>query len=102
MLFTKLSKRLALCLKKSQGKGAGTRGHRTYTRKKENIPAKKDMKHLVFMTRRYGRASRCARCCDAVISLIVLSSIRLDGTTRALFLKEHSPKKFLKCIFRKF
>ena len=51
MLFTKLSKRLALCLKKSQGKGAGTRGHRTYTRKKENIPAKKDMKHLVFRVR---------------------------------------------------
>lgn len=55
------------------------------------------MKHLVFldesgvrnnMTRRYGRARRGARCCDAVIagrvlSMTVVSSIRLDGTTES-------------------
>ena len=55
------------------------------------------MKHLVFldesgvrnnMTRRYGRARGGSRCCDAVIagrvlSMTIVSSIRLDGTTES-------------------
>ena len=55
------------------------------------------MKHLVLldessvrnnMTRRYGRARGGSRCCDAVIagrvlSMTIVSSIRLDGTTES-------------------
>lgn len=66
------------------------------------------MNHLVFidesgvknnMTRRYGRARGGARCCDAVmaghvLSMTVISSIRLDGTTES-FVFEESPTKRL-------
>lgn len=98
MLFTRLSKLLALYLKKTLRAKEQERADIVRSRQRWKIfQQNKDMKHLVFldesgvknnMTRRYGRAREGARCYDAVIaghvlSMSIVSSIRLDGTTES-------------------
>lgn len=73
------------------------------------------MKHLVFldesgiknnMTRRYGRARGGARCYDAVmaghvLSMTVVSSIRLDGTTESFVFEGSLTKSIFEVYVQK-